>query len=155
MSWFSCMGWLVQSSRPSRQNQVVRKNIQTNGGYNQTFGFNYDWTQDINTSGTALASFLNQLASNPAVTSIDLEVHSEGGPVALSAGAPPSLVGATRSGIDPDLRFKTLRIEGRMSAICFRVSERFCRPNQIMFEPICSPLTARAVRRTEAPTSQV
>ena len=61
------------------------ESIITAGGYQQAVGYDYDWTGDINTNGAGLAGFLNTLAACPTVTGIDLEAHSEGGPVALSA----------------------------------------------------------------------
>jgi hypothetical protein len=52
--------------------------------YGQVVGFDYDWTTDIGTgSGAAFASFLNQLATT-CKNQIDIEAHSEGGPVAAS-----------------------------------------------------------------------
>jgi hypothetical protein len=55
------------------------------GGYDDIEGFDYDWTQGINTSGQQLAGFLDNLASCPSVTGIDIEGHSEGVPVSGSA----------------------------------------------------------------------
>ncbi len=52
--------------------------------YDQVVGFNYDYTQGLQTSGQQLAQFLDQLQKNGA-SQIDVEGHSEGGPVALSA----------------------------------------------------------------------
>jgi hypothetical protein len=59
----------------------------TNGSgqpiYGQVVGFDYDWTTDIGTgSGASFATFLNTLAA--CGNSIDIEAHSEGGPVAAS-----------------------------------------------------------------------
>jgi Abnormal spindle-like microcephaly-assoc'd, ASPM-SPD-2-Hydin len=61
------------------------ENIRTAGGYQQAVGYDYDWSGDINTNGAGLANFLDTLAACPTVTGIDIEAHSEGGPVGLSA----------------------------------------------------------------------
>jgi uncharacterized repeat protein (TIGR03803 family) len=54
------------------------------GGYDNVLGFDYDWTQGIDASGVQLASFLNTVAQCPGI-SLDIEAHSEGVPVSLSA----------------------------------------------------------------------
>jgi hypothetical protein len=54
------------------------------GGYCQALGFDYDWTQSINTSGLALASFINSLMRQ-GMTFVDIEAHSGGVAVSLSA----------------------------------------------------------------------
>jgi hypothetical protein len=64
--------------------------IQSQGNYGQAFGFDYDWTQDINQSGAQLADFLNTIAQCPGVTQVDIEAHSEGVPVSLSAATQAS-----------------------------------------------------------------
>lgn len=65
---------------------VNQINNQGPGGsplYGQVVGFDYDWTTDINSgSGAALASFLDKLGA--CGYTIDVEAHSEGGPVAAS-----------------------------------------------------------------------
>lgn len=60
--------------------------IKAEGKYDQVVGFNYDWTQPINDSGDQLSAFLERLAI-AGVTSVDIEAHSEGGPVSLSGAA--------------------------------------------------------------------
>ena len=64
--------------------------ILTAGSYQQAVGFNYNWTQGIETSGTNLAIFLNELQSD-GLASADIEAHSEGGPVTLSAASMTAL----------------------------------------------------------------
>lgn len=65
-------------------NQIVKAagtDSDGNATYGQVVGFDYDWTNDIGTSsGKSFANFLNTLAAcgDP----IDIEAHSEGGPVA-------------------------------------------------------------------------
>lgn len=55
--------------------------IKKYGKYDQVVGFDYDWASDIATqSGPSFASFLNTLAA--CGNQIDVEAHSEGGPVA-------------------------------------------------------------------------
>jgi sugar lactone lactonase YvrE len=63
---------------------ATAQSIQQNGNYESVLGFDYDWLQSINTSGGQLAGFLNTLAGCPGVT-IDIEAHSEGVPVSMSA----------------------------------------------------------------------
>jgi hypothetical protein len=62
--------------------------IQGNGGYNAVVGFNYDWQhQSIDDAGQQLATFLDQLSQcNGGVGQIDVEAHSEGVAVTISAG---------------------------------------------------------------------
>lgn len=52
--------------------------------YDQVVGFNYNWTQGLEESGQQLAAFLDQLKS-AGITEVDIEAHSEGVPVSLSA----------------------------------------------------------------------
>jgi len=54
------------------------------GGYCQAIGFDYDWTLGINANGLALASLLNR-GQQQGLSSVDIEAHSEGVAVALSA----------------------------------------------------------------------
>ena len=61
------------------------QNIKMSGGYNSVVGYDYDWTNAIDTSGAYVAAFLNTLAQCSGVASIDIEAHSEGVAVALSA----------------------------------------------------------------------
>jgi len=59
-----------------------------NGGYSQVVGFDYNWTQGLQKSGQDLAKFLKSLdATMPPGARVDIEAHSEGVPVALSATA--------------------------------------------------------------------
>jgi hypothetical protein len=60
-------------------------NIQEQGQYDEIFGFDYDWTQDINKSGGQLAAFLEQIHLCCPLAQIDIEAHSEGVAVSLSA----------------------------------------------------------------------
>lgn len=60
------------------------ENILREGCYQQAVGFDYNWAQSINVSGQQLAAFLNDLHGRGA-TNIDIEAHSEGVPVAISA----------------------------------------------------------------------
>ena len=57
--------------------------IKRAGGYNCVLGFDYDWTKGIDDSGAQLATFLSSLHT-AGVNPIDIEAHSEGGPVLLS-----------------------------------------------------------------------
>jgi hypothetical protein len=61
--------------------------IKKNSDYASVLGFDYDWTQDINTSGKELAGFLDNLTNCPSENkiSLDIEAHSEGVAVSLSA----------------------------------------------------------------------
>ena len=54
------------------------------GKYTSVVGFDYDWLQAINNSGSQLATFLNTVANCPGI-SLDIEAHSEGVAVGLSA----------------------------------------------------------------------
>jgi len=58
--------------------------IKEKGGYQQVLGFDYDWTQGIDTSGNQLERFLYLLYED-GLKSVDIEAHSEGVSVALSA----------------------------------------------------------------------
>lgn len=54
--------------------------------YKSVVGFDYNWLQPINQSGSQLASFLNDLRTECGeITSLDIEAHSEGVPVSMSA----------------------------------------------------------------------
>jgi hypothetical protein len=61
------------------------QNIKESGGYDSVVGYDYDWTNAIDTSGAYVAAFLNTLAQCSGVASIDIEAHSEGVAVTLSA----------------------------------------------------------------------
>jgi len=67
-------------------NQIQKAGGKNDAGalnYGQVVGFDYDWSNDIGlSSGASFASFLNTLAS--CGNEIDIEAHSEGGPVAAS-----------------------------------------------------------------------
>jgi sugar lactone lactonase YvrE/pimeloyl-ACP methyl ester carboxylesterase len=64
---------------------ITAKAIQETGEYDGVVGYNYDWTQGISTSGAQLASFLDALAECHSISRLDIEAHSEGVPVSLSA----------------------------------------------------------------------
>ena len=70
-----------------REGSSCVNDIATANGCDQVVGFNYDWSRGINQSGQELARFLDRLASEFGISDIVLEAHSEGGPVALAAGA--------------------------------------------------------------------
>jgi hypothetical protein len=59
--------------------------IMAAGEYQQVVGFNYNWTQGITNSGSQLAAFLGSLKAACPDIQVDIEAHSEGVPVALSA----------------------------------------------------------------------
>jgi hypothetical protein len=59
------------------------------GGYCQALGFDYDWTQGVNISGQELATFLNSFMAQ--MSSVDIEAHSEGVAVSLSAAGLTSM----------------------------------------------------------------
>ncbi len=75
----------MSSSVEEAFNGSCAADIQSMGQYGQVFGFDYDWTQDINQSGSQLAGFLNTIGQCPGVSQVDIEAHSEGVPVSLSA----------------------------------------------------------------------
>jgi pimeloyl-ACP methyl ester carboxylesterase len=64
--------------------------ITTAGNYSQALGFDYDWTQGVVANGQRLGQFLDCLRQR-GFTNIDVEAHSEGVPVALSAASQSSL----------------------------------------------------------------
>jgi pimeloyl-ACP methyl ester carboxylesterase len=66
------------------------QDIQSAGHYDQVLAFDYNWTQAINVSGGQLATFLNCLRDQH-FTNVDIEAHSEGVAVALSAASQTSL----------------------------------------------------------------
>ena len=59
---------------------------QGNKTYNVILGFDYDWTQGLIDNGTALATFLGQIAGQHP-SSLDILAHSEGVPVSLYGAA--------------------------------------------------------------------
>jgi sugar lactone lactonase YvrE len=73
----------VQSSFPPATAQVLQLAGSNTNFYETVVGFNYDWLQSITTSGAALGSFLDTLAS--CGVTIDIEAHSEGVPVSMAA----------------------------------------------------------------------
>ena len=81
-TWNECLrrGCFLHKSRYELYDPTILKD----GGYQSVLGFDYDWTQAINTSGTQLATFLNTVGLCPGL-SIDIEAHSEGVPVSMSA----------------------------------------------------------------------
>jgi uncharacterized protein (TIGR03437 family) len=64
--------------------------IEAAGGYEQVIGFDYDWTQPIDSGGVQLGAFLNQLQGQ-GVPAVDLEAHSFGTTVAMDAASMTSL----------------------------------------------------------------
>jgi len=64
--------------------------IMDEGSYDQALGFDYDWTNAINESGQQLAAFLNCLSVHE-FNNLDIEAHSEGVAVALSAATQTSV----------------------------------------------------------------
>jgi photosystem II stability/assembly factor-like uncharacterized protein len=63
---------------------AAAEQIRKAGGYDQVVGFDYDWTMGLAANGKSLAAFLDSLAA-AGLVNVDLEGHSEGVPVALSA----------------------------------------------------------------------
>jgi hypothetical protein len=56
--------------------------IRAAGKYDQVVGLNYSYPSDIALSGGKdVANFLNTVAACPGITQLDVEAHSEGGPV--------------------------------------------------------------------------
>jgi N-acetylneuraminic acid mutarotase len=76
---------LSSVSQTYSTNDSTIQNIQMVGGYDSVVGYDYDWTNAIDTSGAFVAAFLGTLAQCPKITSIDIEAHSEGVAVTLSA----------------------------------------------------------------------
>ncbi|MHB1953047.1 MAG: kelch repeat-containing protein [Sulfobacillus sp.] len=72
----------IAETYPTKDSTIL--NIKESGGYDSVVGYDYDWTNAIDTSGAYIAAFLNTLAQCPGV-SIDVEAHSEGVAVTLSA----------------------------------------------------------------------
>ena len=64
--------------------------IKMAGQYGQVLGFDYNWTQHLDSSGQQLGTFLDCLASK-GFTNVDIEAHSEGVPVALAAAGHSTL----------------------------------------------------------------
>lgn len=64
---------------------ATAQSIKKDGNYDSVVGFDYDWTLGINTSGAQLAGFLSTLAGCSGITMLDIEAHSEGVPVSMSA----------------------------------------------------------------------
>jgi hypothetical protein len=64
---------------------LIAQLIKQEGQYDQVYGFDYDWLQHINGSGTELAAFLDAIAATCHPGSIDVEAHSEGVAVTMSA----------------------------------------------------------------------
>ena len=95
------MNSYVQAAFPTDSADLTIQQILTAGGYQAALGFNYDWTQHIDSSGGQLAQFLNRVAACTAVTSIDIEAHSEGVPVSMAAWIPSAgLNSAAKAKID-------------------------------------------------------
>jgi len=68
----------------SATDQTIQ-NIKQSGLYDNIVGFDYDWTQAIDASGGQLANFLNMLSQCSQIGDLDIEAHSEGVPVSMSA----------------------------------------------------------------------
>lgn len=64
--------------------------IMAEGNYEQVIGFNYDFSKSIKISGDQFADFLDTLMENK-LTQIDLEAHSEGTVVSLTAASKTSM----------------------------------------------------------------
>ena len=95
------MNSYVQAAFPTDSPDMTIQQILTAGGYQAALGFNYDWTQHIDSSGSQLAQFLNLVATCTAVTSIDIEAHSEGVPVSMAAWIPSAgLTSSAKAKID-------------------------------------------------------
>jgi hypothetical protein len=75
--------------------------IETAGGYTLILGFDYDWTQRVPDSGKELADFINSLASCQGIQRIDIEAHSEGVAVTLSAPGLPQTPNTKGTQINP------------------------------------------------------
>jgi uncharacterized repeat protein (TIGR03803 family) len=89
------MNSYVQAAFPTDATNLTIQQILAAGDYQAALGFNYNWLQHIETSGTQLAQFLNLVADCTAVTSIDIEAHSEGVPVSMSAWMPNANLSTT------------------------------------------------------------
>ncbi|MBI4218555.1 MAG: hypothetical protein HY682_00320 [Chloroflexi bacterium] len=77
---------MMSSVENAFPNRACIDGIVQRGGYDQVVGFNYDWTQGLEESGQQLAGFLDQL-KQAGIQEVDIEAHSEGVPVTLSAYA--------------------------------------------------------------------
>ncbi len=97
--------------------------LKAKGKYDQVVGFNYDWTKGIEESGKLLADFLAQL-KKAGVTDVDIEAHSEGVPVSLSAYAQTNisvnnmvLLGGPIMGTPAAMRAEYLQYQGCLSTL--------------------------------------
>jgi len=72
------------SSVENAYDAATIKKLMAAGGYQQVVGFDYDWTDGIDVSGLKLAFFLHSLHA-AGLASADMEAHSEGVAVTLSA----------------------------------------------------------------------
>ena len=78
-------GFSTGNSLKSPPTPAMIQPILSAGGYTSALGFDYDWTQHIDSSGMQLATFLNTVITQCPSVHIDIEAHSEGVPVGLSA----------------------------------------------------------------------
>jgi pimeloyl-ACP methyl ester carboxylesterase len=74
--------WLPCANGCDDGNYAVNKIAQA-GEYSQVIGFDYDWTQPLSNSGSQLKALLTAYG----LKNIDLEGHSEGGAVVVSAAS--------------------------------------------------------------------
>lgn len=75
---------MLSSTEDAFGDRNTVENIRRAGGYDKVLGFNYDWSKGVDENGAALSSFLTSLKS-AGLQNVDIEAHSEGGPVTLSA----------------------------------------------------------------------
>lgn len=75
---------MMSSTEDAFGDRNTVENIRRAGGYDKVLGFNYDWSKGVDENGAALSSFLTSLKS-AGLQNVDIEAHSEGGPVTLSA----------------------------------------------------------------------
>jgi hypothetical protein len=78
---------------------TIVENIKQHGGYSAVLGFDYNWRQGINLSGDELATFINWIVTKCGRLSIDIEAHSEGVPVSMSALTQTRLTPSARQSI--------------------------------------------------------
>ncbi len=64
--------------------------IMAAGGYKQVLGFNYDWTQAMDATGSSFANFLNTLKT-AGLSQLDIEAHSYGGLTVMTGAVQSTL----------------------------------------------------------------
>ena len=84
------------------------------GGYKQAIGLNYYWPQNIDKSGQQLADLITQVANKTGLRKIDIEGHSEGGPVSVSGA---SKVAERNLGLPPEDRIQVEKVISLVGAI--------------------------------------